>query len=107
MIYGKMVGPYSEHIMNGYNYIKGLGYDDEYANICLTHSYLNNDVYCTAGGIPRDIPFRTEFIKTHEYTIYEKIINLCDLMCKNVVMTVDKRLIDIILRRGAHENTRI
>lgn len=107
MIYGKMVGPYSEHIMNGYNYIKGLGYDDEYANICLTHSYLNNDVYCTAGGIPRDIPFRTEFIKTHEYTIYEKIINLCDLMCKNVVMTVDKRLIDIILRRGAHENTRL
>ncbi len=30
---------------------KELGYDDEYANICLTHSYLNNDIYCTAGGI--------------------------------------------------------
>lgn len=102
---GKAVGEFKDHVMNGYNYIKELGYDDEYANICLTHSYLNNDIYCTAGGIPRDIPFRTEFIKNHEYTIYEKIINLCDLMCTDVNMTVDKRLIDIMSRRGAYENS--
>ena len=62
---GKGVGDFSDHIMNGYKYIKELGYDDEYANICLTHSYLNNDVTCTA-GVPRDIPFRTEFVKNHE-----------------------------------------
>ena len=102
---GKSIGEFKDHVINGYNYIKELGYDDEYANICLTHSYLNNDVYCTAGGIPRDIPFRTEFIKNHEYTIYEKIINLCDLMCTDINMTVDKRLIDIMTRRGAYENT--
>lgn len=102
---GKAVGEFKDHVMNGYNYIKELGYDDEYANICLTHSYLNNDIYCTAGGIPRDIPFRTEFIKNHEYTIYEKIINLCDLMCTDVNMTVDKRLIDLMSRRGAYENS--
>lgn len=102
---GKSVGEFREHVMNGYNYLKELGYDDEYANVCLTHSYLNNDVNCTAGGIPRNIPFRTEFIKNHEYTIYEKIINLCDLMCTDIIMTVDKRLIDLIIRRGAHENT--
>lgn len=102
---GKSVGEFREHVMNGYNYLKELGYDDEYANICLTHSYLNNDIYCTAGGIPTDIPFRTEFIKNHEYTIYEKIINLCDLMCTDVNMTVDKRLIDIMSRRGAYENS--
>lgn len=102
---GKSVGDGKDHVMQGYNYLKELGYDDEYANICLTHSYLNNDVYCTAGGIPRDIPFRTEFIKNHEYTIYEKIINLCDLMCTDIIMTVDKRLIDLIIRKGAHENT--
>ena len=102
---GKSIGEFKDHVINGYNYIKELGYDDEYANICLTHSYLNNDVYCTAGGIPRDIPFRTEFIKNHEYTVYEKIINLCDLMCTDINMTVDKRLIDIMTRRGAYENT--
>lgn len=102
---GRSVGDGKDHVMQGYNYLKELGYDDEYANICLTHSYLNNDVYCTAGGIPRDIPFRTEFIKNHEYTIYEKIINLCDLMCTDIIMTVDKRLIGLIIRKGAHENT--
>lgn len=102
---GKSVGEFSSHVMNGYKYLKELGYDEKYYNICLTHSYLNNDVMCTAGGIPSDIPFRTEFIKNHKYTIYEKIINLCDLMCTSVVMTIDKRLIDIMTRRGAYENT--
>ena len=102
---GREIGDSKDHVMNGYYYLKELGYDDEYANICLTHSYLNNDIYCTAGGIPTDIPFRTEFIKNHEYTIYEKIINLCDLMCTDIIMTVDKRLIDLIIRRGAYENT--
>ena len=67
---GKGIGEFKEHVMNGYKYIKELGYDDEYANICLTHSYLNNDINCTAGGFPKDIPFRTEFVKTHENTVY-------------------------------------
>ena len=102
---GKGVGEFSNHVMNGYNYLKDLGYDEEFANICLTHSYLNNDINCTAGGIPKDIPFRTQFIKNHEYTIYEKIINLCDLMCTSVNLTLEKRLIDIMIRRGVHENT--
>lgn len=91
--------------MNRYKYVKELRYDEEYANICLTHSYLNNDVNCTAGWFPRDIPFRTEFIKKHNYTVYEKIINLCDLMCKRVNLTLEKRLIDLIIRKGVHENT--
>ena len=102
---GKRFGSFPLHDLNGYNYIKKLGYSDEYANICLTHSYLNNDYLCTAGELPENIPFRTQFIKNHEYTIYEKIINLCDLMCTNVVNTVDKRLIDIIIRRGITEST--
>ena len=103
---GKKAGEFHGHVMNGYNYLKELGYDEEYCNICLTHSYLNNDVMCTAGGIPNDIPFRTEFIKIHEYTIYEKIINLCDLMCTTKVFTIDKRLIDLMIRRGAYSNTK-
>ena len=102
---GKMVGPFHGHVMNGYEYMKKQGYDEDYCNICLTHSYLNNDINCTAGGIPDDIPFRTNFIKNHEYTLYEKIINLCDLMCTPKVYTIDKRLIDIMIRRGAYSNT--
>ena len=103
--YGKAVGDFSKHDMNGFNYLKDLGYDEEYYSICLTHGYLNNDVMCAAGGIPRDIPFRAEYIKTHEYSIYEKLICLCDLMCAQEVIGIDKRLIDIIIRYGAYSNT--
>ena len=34
------------HAINGYNYIKELGYDEEYAGICIKHSFLNNDIDC-------------------------------------------------------------
>ena len=102
---GKRTGDFKNHVMNGYNYLKELGYDDEYCHICLTHSYLNNDYMCTAGGIPDDIPFRTDFIKNHNYTIYEKIINLCDLMCTSKRMILEQRIIEIMLRRGCHDNT--
>jgi len=106
---GKYNGESHGHVMRGYKYLKDKEIDDEYANICLTHSYLNNDIICTAGGVPNpeDNPFLTDFIKTHTYTIEEKIINLCDLMCPQggKVFTIDKRLIDIMIRRGAYSNT--
>ncbi|MBQ7141078.1 MAG: hypothetical protein IJO32_06215 [Bacilli bacterium] len=102
---GETAGIIAERLGLDVDKATALGYDDEYCNICLTHSYLNNDVVCTAGGIPIDIPFRTEFIKNHEYTIYEKIINLCDLMCTKKRMILEQRLIEIMIRRGCHENT--
>ena len=106
---GKMVGPFKNHVMNGYYYMQIEGYDEDYCNICLTHSYLNNDIVCTAGEVqnPKDNPFLTNFIKKHEYTIEEKLINLCNLMYPqgNKVFTIDKRLIYIMIRRGAYSNT--
>lgn len=106
---GKYNGVSHGHVMRGYEYLKNKGYNDEYANICLTHSYLNNDIVCTAGGVPNpsDNPFLTNFIKNHKYSIEEKLINLCDLMCPqgSKVFTIDKRLIDIMIRRGAYSNT--
>lgn len=106
---GKYNDKFHKHEISGYNYMKELGYDEEYCNICLTHSYLNNDITCTAGGVPNlnEIPLLTDFIEKHEYTIEEKLINLCDLMCPpgGKVFTIDKRLIDLIIRKGAHSNT--
>ena len=72
---GKAIGDFSKHVINGYNYLKELGYDEEYANVCLVHSYLNNDMICTAGGIGKDEGVSADMIANHEYTIYEKIIN--------------------------------
>ena len=106
---GKYSGKSHGHVIRGYEFLKEKGFDEEYCNICLTHSYLNNDIICTAGGVPdlNENPFLTDFIKKHGYTMEEKIINLCDLMCPpgGGVFTVDKRLIDLMIRKGAHTNT--
>lgn len=102
---GKKVGPFHLHIINGYYYLKKLGYDEEYCSISLVHSYLNNNAYCTAGGIPKNEKLKN-YIKNHDYTIYDKIINLSDLMCTDKICTLEKRLIDVIIRYGIFENTK-
>ena len=68
-----------------------------------TSSWISND---------RDETDRTnpnfEFVKKYikdEYTIYEKIINLCDLMCTTKVLTIDKRGMDLLLRHGVYAKT--
>lgn len=99
------------HAVKGYDYLKLLGYDEEYAGICIKHSFLNNDINCLAND--RDYTdindlkyeFVNEYIKTNEYTIYDKIINLCDLMCNTKLQSVDKRMIDLLLKHGVFKNT--
>ena len=104
---GKYNGKSRGHAMRGYEYLKSKGYDEEYANVCLTHSYLNNDLICVAGGVPNpnDKPFLSNFIKNHTYSMEEKIINLCDLMCTDRIYTLDKRMMDLLLRYGVYKNT--
>ncbi len=77
---GKYTDKTHKHDIKGYEYLIGKGYDEDYCNICLTHSYLNNDITCTAGGVPdiTENPFLTNFVKNHEYTIEEKIISTAD-----------------------------
>ena len=75
---GKHSAKPQSHEMKGYEYLKGQGYDEEFCNICLTRSFLNNDIICVAGGVPdpNENPFLTEFIKNHKYTIEEKFVGL-------------------------------
>ena len=76
----------------------------------MKHSFLNNDVECTSSNreeIDKNSP-NYEFVKNYikeEYSIYDKIINLCDLMCTDKVLTVDKRMIDLLLRHGVYNKT--
>ena len=98
------------HAINGYNYIKELGYDEEYAGICIKHSFLNNDIDCISND--RDETDKSDsnydFVKEYirkQFSLEEKIINLCDLMCTNKTLTVEKRGIDLILRHGIFKKT--
>lgn len=107
---GKQYGePYSQHVARGYEYLRDLNIDDEYANICLTHSYLNNDINCTAGILETEdiykYNFKKDFIKNYEYSIYDKIICFCDLICSNQFMILEERLIDVMIKRGIYSNT--
>lgn len=98
------------HAILGYNYIKSLGYDEDYAGICIKHSFLNNDIDCISND--RDETDKSNpnynFVNLYirnKYTIYEKIINLCDLMCTQKILTVDKRMMDLLLRNGVFKRT--
>lgn len=98
------------HAICGYKYVKSLGYDEEYAGICIKHSFLNNDIDCLSND--RDETDKNnkyyDFVKQYiskEYSVYEKIINLCDLMCTTKVLTVDKRMMDLLYRHGVYAKT--
>ncbi len=101
---GKVIDATKSHTVFGYEYLKSLGLSEEYCSVCLTHSYLNNDYKCTAGQ-PIDVKFRTEYVKNHNYTVYDKIINISDLICTDKIIGLDKRIIQIIISRGTSENT--
>lgn len=98
------------HEVYGYKFIQSLGYGEEYAGICIKHSFLNHDIDCVATDkeeVNKKDP-HYEFVKNYiknEYTIYDKIINLCDLMCTNKVLTVDKRMLDLLVRHGVYKTT--
>lgn len=70
----------------------------------------NNDIDCISND--RDETDKSnenyDFVKQYiskEYSIYEKIINLCDLMCTTKVLAVDKRMIDLLYRHGVYAKT--
>lgn len=106
---GKYNGQYIDHPTRGYIFLRQRGYAPEFCHVCLTHSYLGGDVNCTAAPITTPVETRkiASFLKTHHYTLPERIVNLCDLMVppNGLVVTVEKRLIDLINRYGPWEHT--
>ena len=71
-------------VIKGYEYIIKLDYDDDYAGIYIKYLFLNNGIDCISDN--RDENDKSnpyyDFVKKYiskEYSIYDKIINLCDL----------------------------
>ena len=71
------------HMYAGYKFLKENGYE-EYAYICLTHSFLNNDIECVCGRLlsPESEGYAEvkAFVGSREYTDYDRIIQTCDLL---------------------------
>lgn len=104
---GKGLGPFQEHPEKGYRYLKQLGYDDEYCEICLTHSFVNNDPFCSFSEFmqPERDRFVIDFIRQHHFTTEEKLVALCDMMYGTAMWTLDKRIVDVISRHGTCPQT--
>mgnify|MGYP004501264965 CR=1 FL=1 len=89
---------------------EALKLDSDYAGICIKHSFLNNDIDCISNDSDETDKSNEyyDFVKQYissEYSIYEKIINLCDLMCTTKILTVDKRMMDLLYRHGVYAKT--
>lgn len=98
-----------KHPICGYQYMIDHGFKEE-AGICLTHSFVNNDIRLTAGPGPTGEAYEliTNYLNTHELTIYDKIIQLCDLFCLDShLTTIPDRLYDIYVRKGVTDVSRL
>lgn len=96
------------HAIEGYRYMVNKGYKED-ANICLTHSFIDNDIVMTAGGGP-DTPAKYEyidnFLKQTSCTIYDNIVQMSDLFCLETgFTTMENRLLDITKRKGIYPNS--
>lgn len=96
------------HIIDGYHFMTSLGYDD-CARICLTHSFPYKDINsyngkndCTA----KETEFIKTFIENTEYNDYDRLIQLCDaLALPDGATYIEKRLVDVVIRRGFNDLT--
>ena len=99
---------HSNHPIEGYNYLKELGYAD-LARYSLTHSFLNNNVKLTVGNGPKDpksYKFINNYLNSINSNIYDNILHLSDLMCLDTgFTTIEKRILDCISRKGIGEHS--
>lgn len=96
------------HVIDGYRWMMELGYDDT-ARICLTHSFQLKDVRSMShnwDGAPEDAEFIGRFIEQVEYDDYDLLIQLCDaLALPEGFCLIEKRMIDVAMRRGMNTYT--
>jgi hypothetical protein len=94
------------HILDGYRFLEAQGYSDA-ARICLTHSYPI-PVARSFSGVwdvtPEELQFVQDYLDGIEYTPSDHLIQLCDaLALPTGFCLVEKRLMDVALRRGVNE----
>ena len=96
------------HPIEGYRYMVLKEYVVE-SGICLTHSFIDNDICMTAGEGPKgsDCDFLENYLSTHPANSYDSIIQLCDLFCDSTgYSTIEKRMLDITKRKGISEHSK-
>ena len=97
-----------KHIIDGYRFMLSMGYDDS-ARICLTHSfpYKNINLYNGKNDCSEEeTEFIRSFLENTEYDDYDRLIQLCDAISFPSGATfLEKRLVDVVMRRGFNDYT--
>lgn len=98
------------HIVDGYNYMIELGFDDV-AKICLTHSFPVQDIHSYLGNYDVKESILKEFdkkLRNTNYDDYDRLVQLCDsLSMPDGVVSMSERMDDVALRyNGYPENIR-
>ena len=97
-----------KHIINGYKFMLSKGYDDS-ARICLTHSfpYKNINAYNGQNDCSvEETEFIQAFLENVVYNDYDRLIQLCDAISfPDDPKYIEKRLVDVVLRRGFNDYT--
>ena len=96
------------HIVDGYRYMKSLGYDI-CARICLIHSFPYKDIRSYNGQndcATEETELIKSFLDNAEYDDYDRLIQLCDaLALPDGATYIEKRLVDVVMRRGFNDLT--
>lgn len=96
------------HAVDGWRYLSDLGYHDA-ARICLTHSFPITVLESYQGKndcSPEEVSFFRQFLAEVPYDEYDRLIQLCDAIALPEGPTfIEKRLIDVALRRGVNDYT--
>lgn len=95
------------HSLDGYNYSVSKGYDF-LGKICITHSFQTKDLKEAFGKwdcSEEEYRFVESYLEKVEYDDYDRLIQLCDALALPRGFTLmEKRMIDVALRHGVHEN---
>jgi len=91
------------HIYAGYELMMKKDYP-EVARICLTHSFPYQDINAYGGSdmncTNEELSIVSKVIHTN-YNDYDKLIQLCDCIGSTQgICTMEKRLIDVVMRHG-------
>lgn len=92
-----------KHIMDGYEYMMSLGYD-EVAKICLTHSFNNQNIdeYIGKFDVSEiELNFMKNLLLNNKMDDYDRLIQLCDCLAGSKgVLDIEERMTDIKSRYG-------
>lgn len=99
---------YMRHIIDGYNFLSQMGYED-CARISLTHSFPLKDTQSYSGAndcTPEETEFIKGYISEVNYSEYDELIQLCDaLTTPKGFCLLEKRLVDVVMRYGITDLT--